>query len=632
MVLNGIIENEGKIYLVTSPKISEQDYDAILTGNEAKKDEIIYNSIKKELESFSIEDKESILNYLSWLIAEDILEIKFAIVKNKIGMYHDKIAIFEDGENRVCVHGSINDSITATYNGESVSVFCSWGTGNEYCDIHKKRFVDIWDNKDEFYEILRMPKRLKTEFVNISKKFCKTIPKVRKPREYQKDAIQSWKNNNWNGIFEMATGTGKTITSIFAMKEYLKEKNRQFLVVIVPFSHLVDQWISNLEDFGYSNILECRKSKDSWNDKLISLIKDYNSRLIDKTCIIVTYKTASTQNFYDKIEKVKEHLCLIADECHYLGSDEYSKIMLPNFSARLGLSATPDRWFDDEGTQNIMKYFDGIVYEYSLKKAIDNGFLTPYLYYPQVIELTESEQEEYKSLTRRIVNLLDKKDSNEEYFQALCRKRKNILDKAYNKYEKLIELLKFQKDNNELEHTLIYCSKGDSKNIVNLLKCLNVNVHEFVYDVSEEDRQKILEKFDDGIYQILVAIRCLDEGVDVPSTRVAYFLSSTSNPREFVQRRGRILRKYIGKEKAIIYDFMVFPNDLVDDYSTGQSIIKKELPRFAEFSLNSLNCFEARNEIFDLVSHYNLENRINMTAYEVYKEYEREESSLDEEY
>lgn len=640
--INSIIKNKGKMFLITSPNLSKVDYEAICKGDLAKRNEVIYKSIIDELNT----SKPEVLTLLSWLIAEDILEIKFAICKNKIGMYHDKLAIFEDeSNNTVCVHGSINDSLKATYNGEGVSVFNNWSNGQEYCIYHKTRFLELWNSKNSFYYIIDMPEKLKEYFVDNTYKEKrpydfedensngKTLG-IDDARNYQLEAIEKLKENNWKGIFEMATGTGKTFTSLLAMKEYKEMKRRQFLIIVVPFKHLVEQWKKETEKFGWCSAIKCKGNKTSWINKFISKIKDYNSKLISEVCIICTYQTASSDIFINWIDKIKDNVCLIADECHYMGSKEYSNLMIKKIDTRLGLSATPERWFDEEGTKKIRDYFGKTVYSYSLEKAIKNNYLTPYNYYPVAVRLNDIEQEEYNILTKRInklslINKNKKEEKNEEYIKALIRKRKTIINKANNKYKKLIELLNTK--NGNVSHTLIYCAKGENKIVTKLLYELGFRVHDFVYEVSDKDRQDILNKFDSGEYQILVAIKCLDEGVDVPSTKTSYFLSSTTNPREFVQRRGRVLRKDDSKDIAEIYDFIVFPNDeIVEDISVGQDIIKKELPRFAEFTEHANNYFEARHRIFNEIKKYNLEPRMDLLPWEIYKRNKEEENDNEE--
>lgn len=631
--IESIIKNNGKIYMITSPNLTEDDYEAIKKGNKAKTDEVIYNSIKQELEKFDAKDKKELLNFLSWLIAEEILEMKFAVCKNGIGIYHDKIAIFEDNQDMVCIHGSINASLQANFNGEGVSVFKSWGTGFEYCNEHKKRFMELWNGEREFYSVIDMPEKLKCTFRELSQNFDKTYifrnntVKKREPRKYQLEAIQKLRENNWQGIFEMATGTGKTLTSIFAMLKYKEEKGRQFLIVLVPFTHLVEQWTEELAEQGYEAILKCMGSKQKWYNRLVSRIKDYNSYLIDNVCIVSTYKTSTSTDFYEAIKKIESNLCLIADECHNMGTNNGQDMMLDNIEVRLGLSATPDRWFDEDGTQKIKQYFNKTVYEYTLEKAIQDNLLTPYYYYPIVTRLDYEEQEEYTELTRRISNYLNKRNSDEEdddYIKKIYRKRRRIMNTCRSKYVTLYKLLKGKMQTETISHTLVYVAQGESKDVTKHLSDMGFKVHEFVYDVDIEDRKKILQKFSAGEYQILVAIKCLDEGVDIPSIKTAYFLSSTSNPREFIQRRGRILRTSDYKKYAELYDFIVFPYEECKNRSVEKNIIKKELPRFAEFAQNAENKNRARDEIYDMVSKYNLEPNMNKLPWEVYQEMREE--------
>lgn len=444
--------------------------------------------------------------------------------------------------------------------------------------------------------------------------------------DYQLEAIEKLKANNWRGILEMATGTGKTITSIAASMEYLKINERIFLIVVVPFNHLVEQWEENIISFGYKVPIKCYDSKSSWYHKLKRRIKDYNVRLTSCESLIVSYKTFSSPDFQELCSKIKDNAFFIADECHYIGSSALKECMPEGFQVRVGLSATPDRWFDEEGTERLRNYFGDTIFEYDMKKALDNNFLCQYEYEPIRINLTAEEYEQYSYLTQRIINMLlaDKKIEEDSILQRMILKRAEILSKAENKLPVFMELLKEQMEKEEIRHTLVYCSKGESQRVTKLISDFGIRAHEFVYKVSNSGRQKVLEAFAKGDIQILVAIKCLDEGVDVPGTRTAYFLSSTSNPREFVQRRGRILRKAPGKHMAKIIDFIVFPplrtlsSGGID--SMDSSIIEKEMPRFAEFYRYAFNSGYARGVIRKYLAPYNLEYLMDKLPWQVYKE------------
>lgn len=633
--LKSIIENDGKIYLITSPKLSKEDWEAITIGNKAKNDLILYSAIKRTIDDeFDIITKSECLNLFSWLIADGIIDLKFALCKNNIGMYHDKLAIFEDKDNNfVCLHGSFNDSLQATYNGESFSVFRSWENGqNEYVLDHYYEFKNMWDNNNSFYNVIDIPDLIKVEFEKYkssSRPYKKKneeqlhLPKfIKKLNDYQEEAIQAVVNNNWNGILEMATGTGKTITSLAMSLRYYEIKRRIFLIVIVPFNHLVSQWEDIIISFGYKVPIKCNNNKNSWYSNLNKRIRSYNSRISDIECLITTYTTFANDNFQDLIRKIKDNVVLVADECHYAGSSSLRYKIPESFDAKVGLSATPDRWCDEEGTSYVRSYFSNTVYEYGMDKAIKNGYLTEYNYKANVIELTNDEYSEYQKLTLKITNLLrrNEKIDGESNLKYLILKRAEIISKAENKIPLFVEQILEQYKQGRIDHTLVYCAKGQSKFITKKLANLGIRVHEFTHTVSTSERKKVLKAFDDGDIEVLVAIKCLDEGVDVPSTRTAYFLSSTSNPREFIQRRGRVLRKYERKYKSEIIDFIVFPPFSENNYSVDVSIIEKDMPRFAEFSKYAFNEFTSKNNMKKYLENYDLEYLMEKLPWEIYEE------------
>ncbi|HEY8892736.1 MAG TPA: DEAD/DEAH box helicase family protein [Clostridium sp.] len=449
---------------------------------------------------------------------------------------------------------------------------------------------------------------------------------IKNLNDYQIEAIKRLKDNNWRGILEMATGTGKTITSIAASMEYLDIKGRMFLIVVVPFIHLVEQWEHNILSFGYKVPIKCYDNKAAWYGKLNRRIKDYNIRLTDSESLIVSYKTFSSPDFQELCCKIKGNVFFIADECHYMGSNSLRGCMNENFDVRVGLSATPDRWFDEDGTKRLRDYFGDTIFEYDMKMAIDNGFLCKYEYEPVVLSLTPDEYDQYSNLTKKITKmfLTNKKIDDNISLQMMILKRSEISAKAVNKLPAFIEMLKMQISETGVKHTLVYCSKGESQKITKLISELGIRAHEFVYKVSNSDRQKILEAFAKGDIQVLVAIKCLDEGVDIPATRTAYFLASTSNPREFIQRRGRILRRSPGKHLAKIIDFIIFPPSKQltggDAGNVDNSIIEKEMPRFAEFNRNAFNSGYARGVIRKYLAPYNLEYLMDKLPWQVYKE------------
>lgn len=458
-----------------------------------------------------------------------------------------------------------------------------------------------------------MPKRNKN-------KGGKTVIEI---RDYQRTAIEKFKANNNRGILEMATGTGKTITSLLIAKDYLNDNGRIFLIILVPFTHLVEQWEENCNMFEFDNILRCYNAKSSWVNELENRIRDFNIGIKKVEVVISTYRSASSVEFNEAISNIRGKTFIIGDECHYFGIKSLRENMFGNIQVRLGLSATPDRWWDEDGTSYLRDFFSDTVYEYSLEEAIEKGVLTKYEYNPILCDLNDEELKEYEKLSKRISFLMGSKDnSKKEDIEELNRRRSMILSKAEDKMIKLIEIFK-QKNIEETSHTLIYCAPGQVNTITKEISELGFRVHRFNSDVPSKDRKNILDAFANGEIQVLVAIKCLDEGVDVPSTKVAYFLASTSNPREFVQRRGRVLRKYKGKNLAQIYDFVLMPT--LANESTFKSIVSKEMPRFAEFSKYAINQYVARDRIRKILENYHLEYLMDKLPWDVYKEMKEEE-------
>jgi superfamily II DNA or RNA helicase len=617
--LEKFIEQDGYIRIIANPQLTLEDVEAIRLGYRAKHD-VIAESLLRQIEMCEKTIQDDSLNTLAWLIYEDKLDIKIAFTENN-SLYHEKFGIFYDKEgNKIAFSGSANETLGGIRdNFEKIDVFWKDHDRNRIEDMVTD-FENLWSNQTNGLTVIEVPKILKEKLVGYKRERKGIKSTDIRPRPYQQEAINAVKSNNWNGILEMATGTGKTITSLIIANEFFKEKERIFLTIIVPFTHLVEQWEKNCRELGFSNITACFGNKKSWTGKLQTDVRDFNMGIIKKHVAITTYRTASSEEFNSLIYKIKGKGFLIADECHYFGVRSLRQNKLYNMEAKLGLSATPDRWWDEEGTNYISEFFGETVYKYGMKEAIENGALTEYLYKPFIIDLTEDELERYERLTKRLIHLYGSDKPDPEEISDINRKRALILSKAENKKEKLFSIFR-EKNQSEVSHTLVYCAPGEVEVITKNLSEMGYRVHRFDSKVELRERMQILKSFDQGDIQILVAIKCLDEGVDVPSTRTAYFLASTSNPREFVQRRGRILRTYPGKNIADIFDFIVLPTGASDQLY--KSIASKEIPRFAEFSRFAINNFNARETVGKELRAYSLEYLMDKLPWEVYNEFKQ---------
>ncbi|PMC36043.1 hypothetical protein CJ195_17510 [Bacillus sp. UMB0899] len=616
--LETFLHSDGYIRLIANPHLTADDIDAIRLGYKAKYD-VITSSLLREIDLCEDTIREDTLNTLAWLIFEGKLNIKIAFTDNN-SLYHEKFGIYYDqAGNRIAFSGSANETLGGIRdNFEKIDVF--WQDYDRIrIDDMVADFERLWNNTTNGLTIIEMPQILKEKMFGYKKEMKPIKRKEIKPRPYQQEAIDATKANNWNGILEMATGTGKTITSLMIANEFFKDHGRIFLIIIVPFTHLVEQWEENCRLLGFTSFTTCFGSKTAWYGKLQTDVRDFNAGFLRKHVAITTYRSAASEEFNSLVEKIRGKGFLVADECHYFGVRSLRDNKLGGIDAKLGLSATPDRWWDETGTTYIKDFFGDTVYEYDMKMAITNGALTEYTYNPCKINLTEDELERYERYTKRLITLFAEDKPDTEEISDLNRKRALILSKAENKKEKLFNIFR-EKKREEVSHVLVYCAPGEVEMITGQLASLGYRVHRFDSKVSLEDRMQILRSFDNGSIQILVAIKCLDEGVDVPSTRTAYFLASTSNPREFVQRRGRILRSYPGKNIAEIYDFVVLPENASDQLF--KSIASKEIPRFAEFSQYAINSYSAREIIGKELRAYSLEYLMDKLPWEVYREFQ----------
>jgi len=615
------IINGGKMKLLCNAQLTKEDYEII---EETRQNSVDYIQCRFLEDLHSIEDEfiKDHVKALGWMLANGFLEIKIAIPKDKKGIFHSKVGILRDNENNlVSFSGSDNETAAGwLYNIEEFKVFRSWDSGEEkYVKSDVDTFNDYWNGVTERTDIIDLPSAVRDElieFAPVSRKELVVISrKTRKPinlREYQEDAIDSWFNHDCRGLFEMATGTGKTITSLSAFKQLSSTKDKLVTVIACPQLHLIDQWIKDVENFHSGKILKA-SSKEKWKDKVSALARDFYMDLEDHVVIMTTHDTLASDYFIKKIKKIKSDKLLIVDEVHGIGSSKRLKGLIEDYNYRLGLSATPKRWFDEEGTQAIYDYFGDVVFEFDIERALtdfnpDTGkhYLTPYYYYPIIVDLTNEEYSKYKELSKKIAKALARKKNNNEKISlsALCNERQKVINNAENKYEEFRKLLR---EHEGIDKLIVYCSDRQIDRVQEILIEENViPQHRFTHKESSgktqkelfSQREKILYNFEKGNYKALVAIKCLDEGVDVPVAENAIILSSTSNPREHVQRRGRILRNAPGKDHATIYDFLVFPKEKTE---SGSKIMKKEIDRYREFAnlaINSLDCLEILDKYY----------------------------------
>lgn len=641
--LSAFIRHGGRMRLIASPILEPEDVEAFKRGYEAR-EQILSRALERQIAEQGLPDiTRHRLECIAWLVAEGRLDIKVAVPTSELmeggqAIYHEKIGLFVDGEgNVVAFTGSPNETVGGLVtNFESLDLYVSWDDPHGRVRRKRENFERLWRNHTPKLTVVEFPEAAMRQLLRLRPETPPAVDlesrqragmvalglggMLRDPdvppsiqlREYQMDACEAWLGKDGRGLLVMATGSGKTITSLAAAVRLLKEIGRLFVVVTSPYQHLVDQWSQEAERFGFRPI-KAYQSRKTWEDLVNSRVFDYNLGNRAQVMVITTHSTLTGPVMQASLARLNGPCLLIADEVHHLGAEEGRQSLPEQFVYRMGLSATPQRWFDPEGTAALENYFGDPVYEFSLKDAIEHGFLSEYYYYPHLIDLTADELDEYEHLTQQIAQAFDsgKDPERRSYLETLLRKRADILNKAANKLPAVAELVAAGQ---EVDHALFYCVPGQIDQVVPLLgNDLGLRVHRFTVEESAEERSQLLKDFADGRLQALVAIRCLDEGVDVPSTRVAYILASSSNPREFIQRRGRILRKAPGKEHAVVHDLIAVPSSSYHTKATSpeafnieRGIVRRELARFREFADASRNPFQATQVIWDIAKAYNL--------------------------
>lgn len=656
-VTNGIekfVKNGGKIQLVASPKLSKNDIRDIELGYKLRED-VIKNNILYELNLPKNNEENQKLSLLAGLIADNILDIKIAFTET-LGMYHEKMGLFYDTEGEiVAFSGSMNESRTAMLeNYETIDVFCSWYRSDKK-RVEKKKiaFEKIWNNQEKNVKILKFPE-LKKEFLkryyNGTKDIneilklqeeeeieCLNIPKLPdniKFYDYQLEAINKWKENKFKGIFDMATGSGKTLTALGAICELSKIlDNNIFIIIVCPYQHLVEQWIEDIKKFNIKPIIGYSSSpQKEWKIKLERSVKKKNLNLEKFSCFICTNATFTSDFVQETLDLIEGEKLLIIDEAHNFGSLKLQKTLNDSYKYRLALSATLDRYNDSLGTKKLYDFFEKKVIEYDLERAIKEKKLTPYKYFPILVYLDEEELEEYKKISYEICRHIVEKDGKKRLDpqgELLAIERSRIIAGAKSKLIQLKECISTYRNDYFM---LVYCgatnildgtkdfSNTEQKDIrqidavIQLLgNKLDMKVGKFTSSESIEERKIIKESFENKYLQVLVAIKCLDEGVNIPSIKRAFILASTNNPKEYIQRRGRVLRtaKNFNKEYAEIYDFITLPRELESvQYLTYEQmkleipLVKRELSRMEVFGKLAINSITTRELVLKIKNAY----------------------------
>lgn len=663
------IKGDGLIRLVVGAFTAQSDIDAVREGLRLKEvSERIGADLLAAVTGVDDELFQHRFKALAWLVAHDRLEIRVALRPN--GIYHDKVGIITDAQgDAVVFSGSANESAAAllpTHNYESINVFPTWLPElAPWHEPHRESFARLWDNKSRGTVVIDLPTALKENLLEVastldappdSEREAQIAARLRaleavdeaepasrlprapdtingmpfKMREHQLEALRAWQANGYRGIFDLATGAGKTITAVYAAVQMAKGVPGLAVVIAAPYQSLADQWCEILEAFNIRP-LQCYVSKENWHEDLRKRVLDMQGGSDTFQAIVVVNRTLQTPEFQAALGRIPgNRLLWIGDECHHHGSESLASALPSNAAYRIGLSATPMHYLDEQRNDRLKTYYGDVVFSYTLAQAIADKVLTPYNYYPSVVPLTADEAGEFISLSDDIARAFMREGKSSgppsTMLTALLMKRARIIGSAANKMAALQTTLAEQPPQ---QHALFYCGDGqvdmdgmeaddgaeDSQPtrqieaVSRLLDGQGWKVSRFTARESRRERESILQSFKTGAIDGLVAIKCLDEGIDVPACSIAYILASSRDPRQFIQRRGRILRRSPGKTIANIHDYIVvLPEDAHDESGAARKLITAELKRVAEFSGLAENRNEAYAALRPILTAYDLEH------------------------
>lgn len=677
------ISNGGRMRMVINDVLSTQDKEVLIKVEEGHQYQVPFNiqnfeELKAHLDEYDLH----FFQCLGYLIQNSLIEIKIIKPSGRYGISHYKAGIFSDGADKVGFSGSCN----FTYYGllqnlERLEAFLSWDDARSEARIESlsKDFDELFLGNAKHVEYLdakQITTAIATHFGNSgvdelliqeqqlnrakqdiqdNRRLKKVFDKAKKeiqisldmprfpypegPRPYQIEAYNKWIANGKKGVFAMATGTGKTLTSLNCLLNEYKELGLYRSLILVPTVALLEQWKKECEKFNFRNIITV-SSKAKWNESISffnTAARMYNASYI----IIVTYASFVKKKFQSSFASLPDNTLLIADEVHNMGASGVAKLLdKVHLHKRIGLSATPNRKYDEGGNAAIEGFFNDqppFVYSYSMRKALESGWLCQYTYYPHIVSLTEEELEEYIKISKQLLRYLDPitkgyKNCKEVEFLLLARKR--IIHKAQNKKGAFRSILnnEFQKRGN-LKYTLVYVPEGvepnyeetdaDPENDAEDAKLINeytkavsqtdASIMVKQYTANTKDRETVIKSFEQGLTHVLTSMKCLDEGVDVPRSELAIFCASTGNPRQFIQRRGRVLRLHKDKTHSVIHDLVVVPiiNNEDSTYEMERNLVKKEIERVVDFSELSLNSMDTYNSLSQVLGYYN----INLTDF-----------------
>lgn len=621
------VRRGGMIRFVCSPELGANDLAALEEGYDQRA-QIMGLLLEREVaELLRSEATKAPAELLATLIALGVLDVRIAVRPPSHGIYHEKIGVFRDAVgDAVSFKGSANETWQGWHdrgNLESIEVFCSWAGGSDGLRVkrHQDYFERLWNDRIPSLGVIPFPEAARKNLCSVAhdsvehaiealeQAECESRwPRSRKPLEHQATAVVNWKAAGQRGVFQHATGSGKTFTAMLALKEHLSRGLPA--LVLVPSALLLEQWDAELrEELPMATVMLAGSGNNVWRraGRLESLTSA--STALGPRIVLATMQTAAKAEFRERV-RAGRHLMLVADEVHQIGSRENAQIFELASGPRLGLSATPERYGDPEGTRRLFEYFGPVIPPVvTLEDAIKAGRLVEYRYHPHPLYLTAEESDRWREITDQISREVarSRRDGSgnvllSERARLLLIQRARIAKKAWRKVPLAVQT--FRDHLRDGDRWLVYCEDLEQlREVLAALHDAGISASEYYSGMPGDARGTLdwLRRFGG----VVVSVRCLDEGVDIPSVSHALILASSQNPRQFIQRRGRVLRRSQGKYFAVVHDAIVVPPH-VETEPQQTALARSELARAIEFARSAIN-LDAAAELRDIAANIGID-------------------------
>ena len=653
-----INNSTGTFSLLASPVLSPEDQDAIRLAVDDP-ESVVSEYIQRTFASARVSEDDLIRhNYdcFAFLLAKGRLGMRLVLMKNG-AMFHPKVWLFDDGIDTVALHGSSNATTPGLlYNFETVRLERPWRSvdAEETVSALAGLFERLWNRKDDDAIVMELPAAVRLDLMRDGQtRLAPTIQEfwaawynayqVARPQHedlpaaggtperlvipphlewesgafaHQGAAVNAWEMARFRGVLAMATGAGKTITAMICAARRQEPKVPFLVVVAAPYRPLIEQWEDEVRAFGVKPLRLLELSGDARTSQLQQAINELRLGHTAVHVVVITHDYLVDPRFRSALDAIPSSVksMLIADEVHNLGAPSFVADPPERFDFRLGLSATPERQYDALGTTQLFQYFggDGPIFEFTLSQAIAAGCLVPYTYHLHPVEMSDDEFAECEDLTAELYRAgyasVDEDSTQSDKIRRLLIKRRAVIENTASKLDALRDLLSTS-DLHAIRHVLIYASDKNPAQLTSVNRLLKDDLGVLFHQLTSAEtanRQKtqsILSRFTTGQIQIVTCKRVLDEGVNIPQVAKAYLLASSAVKRQWVQRRGRILRRCdaINKLSAELHDFLAIPPD--PSTPAGRSILGSERARALEFAAAAANAGGA-DDPFEVIDRF----------------------------